>query len=443
MAGTPSETEIQTQWRNSVAILEDTREFSDDTAAVAGGLLDVLEQSLEGQYTPSGLANAAVRFRAGLSDLADPSRALEFLEPILYEYGNILSEGSGYQDVQSLMRALYEHFHENSLTVESRAITYDTTATAGASNVGDGEMNRLTEDENAYDLEGCHVETKRFRCRADVNSGVQEHAESFEHLGDTPSSDALLRASFGSGEDSRVFFRSKHAGSGAGGSLLRNSSFSTYSASASPKFVGWTESAVGGGIDQDTSNYYRSHPGASIDASLEMTGGGGTITLKQTLASMRTSRLDPEVPYFLRVMLNGDVGSALGGSVNLRLGSQTVTATIASLNGNGWSELKVPLDTNLWFRNFNEASFDVEIEWASSTSGTLLVDDMIFVPMDLIDGTYWALVGGTTPWLVDDTLAFTDTGGAPATAKIQWWLWVAGLGYLPHTTGTPTFTEPA
>ena len=441
MSGTPTETEIQTQWRACVNLLEKTRVHSDDVAAVAAGLMDVIEQNLEGQYTPTGLANAVARFRAGLSDLASPGRAIDFMESIIYEYGNILTEGSGYQDLLSLMRAIYEHFHANSLTVESRAITYDTSATAGASNVGNGAMHRLTVDEFAYDLEACHVETKRFRCRGDVNSGVQEHAESFECLGDTASQDALLRASYGSGESSRVFFRSKHAGSGAGGSLLRNSSFSTYSATASPKFLGWTESAVGGGIAQDTTNFYRSHPGASTDGSLQMTGGGGTITLKQTLASMRVSKLDPDTPYFLRVMLNKTVGTAVGGTVNLRLGSQTVSVTIAAMGAN-WVELKVPLDTNLWFRNFNEASFDVEIEWVTSTSGTLLIDDMILVPMDLIDGTFWTLVGGATPWLVDDTLAFTDTGGAPATAKIQWWLWVAGLGYLPHTTGVPTFTEP-
>ena len=66
--------------------------------------------------------------------------------------------------------------------------------------------------------------------------------------------------------------------------------------------------------------------------------------------------------------------------------------------------------------------------------------------MELVDGTYWAIRGNAathTPWLVDDQLAITDTGGAPATAKIQYWLWRTGLGYLPSTTGTPTFSDPA
>lgn len=443
MSGVPSEAEIQAQWRNSVAVLEGVRAYADGTLADSGGLFDVLVQSLEGEYTPASLANWAEAFRAGLSSLLDSGVARDALDPCLYEYAaHILTEGGGYESIEEIMRALYEHFHTNTLTVESRAIIYDNSATAGGSNVGNGEIKRLTTDENGYDMEACHVETKRFRCRADQNLGVQRHAERFEILGSAPSKDALLRSNFGSGEGARTTISSLHAGTGRGGSLLQNSSFSTFDATASPKFSSWTEAAVGGGIDQDATNYYRSHPGASEDGSLKMTGGGGTITLTQSLSQMRISKLDPSKPHFLRVMLNKTVGTALGGTVNLRLGSQTVSVTIAAL-GAGWQELLIPLDANCWVKNFDEDSFTVEIEWVTSTSGTLLVDDILFQEMDLIDGTYWVLIGGTTPWMMDDTLAFTDTGGAPATAKLQWWLFIAGLGYLPHTTGVPSFTEPA
>lgn len=399
-------------------------------------------QSLEGEYTPSSLAAFAASYRAGLSSLVSGGLALDLLAPVLFEYAaQVLTDGAGYTSVDEIMRALYEHFVNNSLTVESRAITYDTSATLGAGNIGNGSIVRLTEDENGHDMEACTVETKRFRCRSDQNSGTQKNAERFELLGSAASQDSLLVANHGSGESARSTLTSLHAGTGNGGSLLRNSSFSTYSASASPKFDSWTEDAVGGGIAQDTTNFYRSHPGAATDGSLQMTGGGGTITLSQSLAAMRVSKLDPNKPYYLRVMLNKTVGTASGGTVTLRLGSQSVSVTIAAL-GTNWQELLIPLDQNLWFRNFDEDSFTIEIEWSSSTSGTLLVDDMLFQELELIDGTYWAILGGSTAWLVDDSLVFTDTGGAPATAKIQWWLWVAGLGYLPHTTGVPTFTEP-
>ena len=177
---------------------------------------------------------------------------------------------------------------------------------------------------------------------------------------------------------------------------------------------------------------------------IAFTGGSGTVTVSQSLEDMRQKNLSTAVPYFVRIMVNKTVGTASGGSVTLRMGSQSVTTAIASL-GSGWVEMVVGTGIDAWFREFNEADFAIDIEWSSSTSGYLLVDDVIFTPWTLIDGTYWMVrhnVASPVSWLVNDTLEFTDTGGAPATGKIQYWLWVAGLGCRPSTTGTPTFTEP-
>ena len=440
MSGTPSEAEIQAQWRNSVALLEGVRSHADGTVAGAGGQLDTLGQSLEGEYTPTGLAGASSRFRAGLSALIQPSMAQEFLLPCLYEYARLM--GSPYSNGQDIMAKMRERFDENGLSVESRAITYDTSATAGAGNVGNGVVARLTVDEFGYNLEACTVEKKTFRCRADMNSGAKEFAEEFEVSGAAASFDSVLRYASGSGATKRI--TASHAGSSNGGSLLQNSSFSSYNSTATPKFVGWTQVAGGASLTQDTTNFYRSHPGATVDGSLKITGGSGTVTVSQSLEDMRQKNLSTAVPYFLRIMVNKTVGTASGGSVTLRMGSQSVTTAIASL-GSGWVEMVVGTGIDAWFREFNEADFAIEIEWTSSTSGYLLVDDVIFTPWTLIDGTYWMVrhnVASPVSWLVNDTLEFTDTGGAPATGKIQYWLWVAGLGCLPSTTGTPTFTEP-
>ncbi len=445
MSGNPTEAEIQTQWRAAVRLLETARNYADGTVAGAGGLLDTLTQALEGEYTPAGLTGAMARFRGIISSLIDPVRAQDFLQPVLFEYGRLITFGGGFSSIAQLAEALYEHFHRNTLTVQSRNITYDATATLGGTNVGAGTMSRLTVDRRGYNLESCHVETKRFRCRQDENTGAQLHAEQFEMLGTAAPSDSLLRASFGSGDQQRATIRSLNAGTGQGGSLLRNSSFSTYSATATPKFAGWTETSGGASIVQNTAATYRSFPGQTVAGSLQINGGGGTVLLKQPLSEMRISRLEPNTPYFYRVMLNKTVGTASGGTVTIRIGSQSANISIASLASN-WAELRIPAGTACWPLNFNEANFDVEIEWASSTSGYLLVDDVILAPWDELDGTYWVLTqtaATPTAWKVDDTLEFTDTGGAPATGKIQWWFWLAGLGYLPSTTGTPSFTDPA
>jgi hypothetical protein len=304
-------------------------------------------------------------------------------------------------------------------------------------------MDRLTVDENGFNIEACHVEKKAFRCRADQNSGTEKNAEVFEVVGTAQSFDSLLRASFGSGETIRRTIVSKHAGSSEGGSLLNNSSFSDFSATATPKFNSWTETAGGAQLAQDTTNFYRSFPGAQVDASLKITGGAGTVTIKQTIDNTRARRLDPNTPYFLRIMVNKTIGSGLGGNVVIRMGSKSATIAVASLAA-GWNELKIALGTSNWFRKFDEDPCDIEIEWNTSTSGFLLVDDVLFCPFDLVDGTWWCLrQNNATPiaWLVDDVLTFTDTGGAPATGKIQWWLFVAGFGYLP-SSGSPTFADP-
>lgn len=450
MSGTPTELEIQAQWRAAVDVLETLRATVDGSLAGAGGKLDVLVQSLEGEFTPSGLSAFGTAVRDGASGLLSASLASAAITPILYEYARILPTGtdsqgygSTYQSLGDLFSAIRQWFLDTSKTVESRAITFDTSVTAGGSNIGNGTLSRLTVDSDGFPLEACHVERKQLRCRADVNTNAQQEAEVFEIAGEPSSPDNVLWGSYGSGDASRRLLVSRHAGSSQGGSFLNNSSFSTYSATATPKFAAWTETAGGGQLAQDTTNYYRSHPGASVPAALRVNGGGGTVTLTQPLTAMRARRLDPNTPHFLRVMVNPTVGSAVGGTLTLRLGSQTATLAVASM-ASGWQELCIAVGTACWPRSFMEADLAVEIEWSSSTSGYLLIDDAIFTTWDLVDGTWWLLRGAAashTPWALDDILAVTDTGGALGTGKIQEWLVRAGFGCLP-SSGTPTFADP-
>lgn len=443
MSGSPTEAEIQDQWKKSVNVLESLRNYADGTMANAGGLLDLVEQAVEGEYLPVYLPQVTRQVRSGVSSLLDQSVARAVAEAVLYEYAPKLTAGLGanYSTTQQLARALYEYFASVPTTVKSRAITYGA-ASAGGSNVGNYSVSRLTVDENNYPLEGCTVETKVLRCRQDRNTGAQQHAEVFEVLGAPRSQDNLLRASYGSG-DTRQTVVAMHAGSTTGGSLLNNSTFSAYSATSTPKFSGWTETAGGASLSQDTTNFYRSAPGSSTDASLKITGGGGTVTITQTLDQMRVQSIDFSRPYLLRVMLNKTVGTAAGGTVTITCGSQSTNVTIAALGAN-WQELVIPIGQNHWPKRFNQNGFSVTISWASSTSGFLLVDDVIFAPWTLVDGTYWSIrptATTVTNCLTDDRFTCVDTGGAPATAKLQYWWWLAGFGYLP-SSGTPSIADP-
>jgi len=450
MSGVPTEAEIQTQWKNVTDILETLRNHIDSTYPGAGGKFDVLLQSLEGTYTTAELPNWLTGMRASMSASLSPSTAAAALAPIIYEYANYISTnltsdkgfGSGLRSTTELFRTLYEWFHANSLRVKTRAITFGS-AVAKVGNVGNPTISRLTVDENNYALEACTVEKKQFRCRADQNTGTDKWAESFEVLGQAASFDSLQIPSTGSGENIRTSIFARHAGSGSGGSLLTNSSFSEFSATGTPKFTGWTETAGGASVSQDATAFYRSHPGASTNASLKITGGAGTVTLRQLLSSSRVRRLDPNIPYFLRVMVNKTLGTATGGNFVLRLGSQTLTTAVSALAA-GWTEVVMPIGQNCWPKNFDADTLAIDIEWNTSTSGYLLVDDAIFCPWDQIDGTYFCMRhtnASPVANLVDDAFTFTDTGGAPATGKIQYWLWLTGYGYLP-SSATPTLTDP-
>jgi len=456
MARTASEAEVRLLLQGAVDILETFRIHADDTHAATDGKLQVLEERVTGEFPPAPIAAAVANFRAGLSALISPAQAREFLDPIVFEYGRIISEdstdsfGGGYASTDAILEALYEFFVAQSpdTTLTTRGINFDSSITAGGSNVGNGTMARLTVDENAFEIEACTVEKKHFRCRQDANNGTDEEAEVFEHLGQQASGDNLLLGTTGSGLASNVSITASHAGGGDGGSLLSNGSFGDHDGT---DFTSW-DKTVGAAstLAQETTIVYRSHPGESTSASAKLTvASSQTITLKQTLSNMATNQLRRDRPYFLRVMVYVEVAAA-GGTVTLTLGkltpAGTATKAISAFTDVTWTEMFVPLDKDVWFKNFNEDTFDIELEWTGGTAGSIYLDDVIFKEMDLIDGTYYTIrAANATPvrWLVDDTLEFTDTyDGSFGVGTIQYWIYYAYGRYLPHTTGTPTIADP-
>lgn len=480
-----TEVEIQTMWTNVVDILEKHRAYADATAT-SEGELETLVQSLRGEYAPS-VAPAADDFRALISAPLTQDQVLSFLEPLVFEYGKFISENAlggqsgtgqgagadfvGNAQTDGVMRAIYEHMRDINESVETRDLSYDLTADTsnnagtgltGGPIVGNGSIQRLTVDAEAEPLEACAVERKTFRCTADQNTGTKQEGEIFAAEGEKPPLDTLgkntadVLGQLGSG--SLLSLRALHAGSSDGGSKLTNSSFSTYDANATPKFDRWDlTSGTAADVTQDLTNTYRQYPNSTISASLKIASSvSDTKTLKQTLSNMRIARLDPNVPYFCRMMVNvDDFGSlAVGGDVVLRVGSKSVTESIVTLDTTGgWVEMRIGdsvmggAERDQWPINFNEDGFDIEIEWTQSTStGDLNIDDVIFAPYTLIDGTWWAIRqdnAAPASWKMGDTLEFTDTYAVASTdGLVQYWNYRAGLGSLP-SSGTPTWSEPA
>ena len=451
-----TDVEIHHQWRNAIDIIEKTRIFIDGLGGT-GQEFDKLFNNanasggLEGDYTPEGLTAWAASYRSHLSASLDSGFIYDAIAPCILEYAGILKGadalGNNFESVPALMNSLYDYFAANSKYVESREIAYDTSGTVVGT--GNGNIARLIKDENDFDIEATHVERKTFRCIQDQNSGAKKNAEVFEFIGEQRSKDNLNVVTFGSGELESTTIINRNAGSGSGGSLLKNSSFSDYDSTAGDSaWTNWTK--VSGTIPaaQDTTYYYTTYPGASTDAALKATAD---FRIKQPLSDMRRTRLDPDSPYFLRVMVNGSQHSATDGTFHLYLGGSSPKSTSIAINSlsAGWNEVIIALDKHCWFKEFNAADCDIGFEWGGRASGSLLVDDLIFCEMDYIDGHYWVMrqnAATATAWKVDDYVWVEDSQDDDEEGKIQYYLWRAGLGYLPHVTqasGAATFADPA
>ena len=101
--------------------------------------------------------------------------------------------------------------------------------------------------------------------------------------------------------------------------------------------------------------------------------------------------------------------------------------------------MKLPLDRNLWYPKWMQDDVDVEITF-TRTLGDILIDDLVIVPMDSFDGTWWIMVGGETPFLLDDVFTGTDTEGG---AVVQTHFARAFGMYLPsNNAGGETIADP-
>lgn len=424
----PSRAEIEAMIRNAIDCLEEAREHYDTVHAVATtGTIDVLEQSLEGDFAPSGYQGFSAAFRSALSSSISVELARAAWSPGLYEYAKFIGAPES-SDIHDIIDRVFQYMIDNSLALPTRAITHNSPV-AGGGNVGNGTINRLYVDENNLELEAMHVELKTAKCVIDQNTtGGQRHAEVFEGYGEESSKDSLLVA--GSGERFKVLMYARHCGSGPGGSLLQNPSFSTYSSSGTTttKFPSWVIAGAAANVQQDTTNFYRSHPGAAVDGSIQF---NANERIYQRFADIGL-KIKPRTPYYLQLVFNRQVG-ACDGTLTLRLGAVSAAVVLAAQTG--WNILRIAIGQNNWYRTFSEDNADIEIEWSGRTAGTLLVDDVIFSEYDFFDGTWYCPVGGTTPWMLDDVFTWTDTGGAAGTGIMQYWLWRAYGRYLPQASG--------
>lgn len=325
-------------------------------------------------------------------EIGHPQTSADAVLPYLYTY---MAQGTGGS--------------KSPTRVQSRNITYGSWS-AGGSDVGNGTVIQLSVDQYALPYESGVCETMTFTCLADANSGTNPGQEQFDAQGQ-PFRDALnlYSSGFGSGISKGVGALIGITGDTTS-SLIVNPSFANGSVSGgSLTLNNWTILSGATVLTIDTVYYYRACAiEGAAPASLKATGN---FSITQTLGG-RSGQLNQLLPYFTQLAVNGTIGTWVG-SITITIGN--LTWTINS-GGSNWVLSQPTIGNGLYFPNFNAAGLAVTITGTVS-SGFVNIDDFLWAPFTSIGGFYYAAVGGSTNWLVNDNGTITNTEGTAA--KIQ------------------------
>lgn len=417
----PSEAEIQTQISDLVAIYEHLRTAGGTATPNLLGLIDTYEQAMEGDFlseAEGGLAAMRAAYAACIESL------LAALTPQIRSYGR--QRGFPETDPSAIVARLYQDFIDRGLRVTSRVFSFGSPTFVTAA-VGSGVINRLNTDANGLVIEAQTPDSKIAKCVADEHSGAQEHEEVFEFRGTTAERDLI-----------------KIVGSGRTGLIRALSARDSLPVIGNPSFeVGtsgssvtdWTfDTGAASGTSLDGTYFYRDFSGLTTPYALKI---GANTKISQNFNNRR-AQLNPGVPLYAQIAYNRSQYSG-DGTLALTVGSSTVSVVLSAQSG--WNILRIAIGTGNWFQNFNKEDPKVIVELSGRSTGSVLVDDIVVAPFSPFDGSWYAIVGGATPFLRDDKATWSDTETG---AKIQSMIWRAYGLYLPATTGSSiTWADPS
>ena len=195
---------------------------------------------------------------------------------------------------------------------------------------------------------------------------------------------------------------------------------------------------------------YRDYPGApSTHYSLQYTATTGNVSfeMNQDLKE-RNIAISRDVPIYVQVAVQKPASGG-SGTVSLDLGASTVsTVNIGDLS-TGWNILRMATgataggDIDNWYKTMKDnTTLNLQILTASMDVGRVLrFDDVIIAPFTRFDGSWYAMVGGSSKFSIDDEFTFADTATESIIQK-----WIARLYpgfYLPHASHTAaTWPDP-
>lgn len=452
MASSPSKAEGWDQLTKHVKIPDTLYKAVRDNTPNILDTEDALLQSLEGNHTgkvtasvDSFVAQCSSAYQSATDGLADTIKAL-----LQYGYGFNTEGVSDKQLVQELAREM----KAASETVKSRDITRGSVSASGVSG-SDGTVLRNTIDKHGHNIESGMMGTIVAEVMNDKNSGGIPGRERIDYYMSGQPERAANSLDFGVAIKDRVTDSLRVAGAE---NILRDGSFDSILLNNNQvgKF-GWHFSdAANFTAETETIYRFKHNTNRQVTPSGRAIKFNGTAddTLVQYIAQGQNQAFSSDVPYLLVVHWNR-VSTATG-TLNLRLGSKTASATIGSATAGVWNRTVIGLSSgDCWYDNFKEdwtnpftglsipdRGEGVRVSVGVDTlSGAVIVDEILLIPMTEFNGCWYAAVAGTSDGdaLKGDKWTFTDS--ANETGRTQLTIAKKFSVSLPSTTGTPTYAD--
>lgn len=434
-------------------LCDETEKFAGTATTGLIARMEALRNDLEGDY--AGATRSAIEVvRQSGANIVSRATIRAMLDPLLQQCMVAIDYPLPLDSIEARWEALYDYMHANSQTVNDPEDTYDTSYAAGGGNTGNGEVIRLTVDEQNYKLLGWEPDDHVLTCVQDARQLGEKHQEVWKLEATDARPDNLDFTGSGllvegittlSAADSFPY--------------VKNPSFNTTTLDGSnlTSLPGWTQNTGANlytNLSRNGTYMARTTPGESDNYSLQF---DGDETIYQDLVTEAGARFDRNTPYLIDVGI-AKVGTPTG-TFTLRLsgtiGSGGVSNTLAhtGMTGSGtYDRLRIAVGQNCWPINFNANDLKLQIALASSgsidASNYFVVDDIVVAPFTRIGsqgdprtgrgamGQYIAILGGSTPFVVDDTFSTgSEAEGGTRGVNAYWWFRKAGLGYLPSTTG--------
>ncbi len=420
------------QWQDLVDLLNELELFGTTNSKNVVAMQNTIIAAATGDYGRL-VTSAVAALRSGLGSQIAPDAVQTILAP---GFADILAAINAPErgPLDIALYRLREYMLLNYFVIPSRCFSYGTVTVSGSA-TGTGVINRVTVDEDGFNLECLHSETKTLEVVSDQGQ-VEKHNEIFEVRGAKPEPDVLKVV--GSGVVAQI----KALSTRDSEALLNNPTFSQIgttapttgaatAVTASTDVTGWVLAPATGLLAAHfkiyIDNAYRDLVGVTQTYSIEFIDDG---SVTQTIETQKNAKLDIAAPYWVQVAVYRKANAT--GNLTITFGNTSRTIAIGGLANAAWTVCSLLADKNLYYKNFKKNTMTVAFSMASLAVGQVQIDDVICAPCQLVDGIWYAPVGGVTPWAYKDRYTVADTQST-VRGKMSYWNWRTDLGItLPN-----------